>query len=510
MRSTSPSPTQHCRGVIAVVATTAMLTAGAVPAHADVILFTADPEGTWTAAASWNDGNGPIPGVNDIARFDHPGESRLATWLSSGPGTFVDRWVLRDGETRFRIMQAPAGVVLIAMLNESSLDPGLLIGDEAGSEASLVFEAFTAPSTLRTFTAHHGGVGWVPGSHGRLEIHRYAIRISFSGRLDVGRAGTGAVEITQASFIDAARLELGTTMTGTGTVALSAGARIDVSDACHVGGLGHGDVTLTGAAHLTCHDLMIGRTGSASGAVSIDGAGTTLLVVDDTDAGFIGEGHPSVRNGAGLFVGGFLTVGMAASGSATVDGAGSLAWIAGDVLMGTGPSPHLRVERGGRLCVDGQVKRLTTSGSFTGTLAILVSSPLQYGWEPAVTCTGGTSGVPITVALDDVLTPVRGLIVELVHSGGAPITAPSLTLPDLPHHLAWQTLTEPGRLAIRAISAADFDDDGQVGHSDLLALLAAWGACPRPPAECPPDLNGDGTVDSADLLLPSAAWGPEP
>ncbi len=56
---------------------------------------------------------------------------------------------------------------------------------------------------------------------------------------------------------------------------------------------------------------------------------------------------------------------------------------------------------------------------------------------------------------------------------------------------------------------ADFDNDGNVGASDLLALLAAWGACPNK-ADCPEDLDGDGNVGASDLLALLANWGPCP
>lgn len=55
--------------------------------------------------------------------------------------------------------------------------------------------------------------------------------------------------------------------------------------------------------------------------------------------------------------------------------------------------------------------------------------------------------------------------------------------------------------------AADLDCDGSVGPFDLATLLAAWGPCPDPLADCPADLNGDGTVGPADLAMLLASWG---
>lgn len=56
-----------------------------------------------------------------------------------------------------------------------------------------------------------------------------------------------------------------------------------------------------------------------------------------------------------------------------------------------------------------------------------------------------------------------------------------------------------------ALCVSDLSGDGVVDVSDLLILLADWGACPR--GDCPTDLNGDGVVDVSDLLLLLADWG---
>lgn len=51
---------------------------------------------------------------------------------------------------------------------------------------------------------------------------------------------------------------------------------------------------------------------------------------------------------------------------------------------------------------------------------------------------------------------------------------------------------------------ADLDGSGDVGFSDVLRIIANWGACPG----CPEDLSGNGNVDFADILTVLAAWGP--
>jgi serine protease AprX len=52
----------------------------------------------------------------------------------------------------------------------------------------------------------------------------------------------------------------------------------------------------------------------------------------------------------------------------------------------------------------------------------------------------------------------------------------------------------------------DFDGDGEVGVTDFLQMLGAWGPNPGHPA----DLNGDGEVNVTDFLELLAVWGPCP
>jgi hypothetical protein len=60
---------------------------------------------------------------------------------------------------------------------------------------------------------------------------------------------------------------------------------------------------------------------------------------------------------------------------------------------------------------------------------------------------------------------------------------------------------EPGE-----ICPADFDGDGAVGVTDLLALIGRFGPCPG--STCPWDVDGDGMVGPADLLAVLSHPGP--
>ncbi len=72
------------------------------------------------------------------------------------------------------------------------------------------------------------------------------------------------------------------------------------------------------------------------------------------------------------------------------------------------------------------------------------------------------------------------------------------------------TIDSPGqyRVQVTVIEAAtgrfDLDDDGDVGASDLIVLLGAWGDNPGHPA----DFDGDDLVGTADLIELLGHWGP--
>ena len=54
-----------------------------------------------------------------------------------------------------------------------------------------------------------------------------------------------------------------------------------------------------------------------------------------------------------------------------------------------------------------------------------------------------------------------------------------------------------------AHNPADLDNDGMVGVSDLIEVLAAWGN-----KGGPEDLDESGFVDIGDILVVLSSWGP--
>ncbi len=61
-------------------------------------------------------------------------------------------------------------------------------------------------------------------------------------------------------------------------------------------------------------------------------------------------------------------------------------------------------------------------------------------------------------------------------------------------------------ISISTLRPGDVNHDGHVNVVDLLAVITAWGPCPRPNL-CPADVTGDGIVNVSDLLMVINNWG---
>jgi hypothetical protein len=60
-----------------------------------------------------------------------------------------------------------------------------------------------------------------------------------------------------------------------------------------------------------------------------------------------------------------------------------------------------------------------------------------------------------------------------------------------------------------AAQPCGLDHDGDVGVTDFLLLVGAWGTC-TDCGDCVADLDGDCTVGVTDFLILLANWGPCP
>jgi len=99
--------------------------------------------------------------------------------------------------------------------------------------------------------------------------------------------------------------------------------------------------------------------------------------------------------------------------------------------------------------------------------------------------------------------------------GGTPIDLAPLGLNAITHVRISVAVDAPSAIEVDALMDVapgsgglpeDVDGDGTVGFGDVLTVLAAWGECPAPPADCGADVDASDAVDFADVLAVLAAW----
>ncbi len=125
--------------------------------------------------------------------------------------------------------------------------------------------------------------------------------------------------------------------------------------------------------------------------------------------------------------------------------------------------------------------------------AVFFNNPLEYPEPPAPPCLS----VLLTIELDA--------------GGFGHLLGTNVLLGDCDVDLGFGVVTVQlqgvriaGQIAVTAFTCPwDLDGSGDVGVTDLLALLGAWGT----PSNGPPDFDGDGFVGVTDLLALLGAWG---
>jgi hypothetical protein len=139
----------------------------------------------------------------------------------------------------------------------------------------------------------------------------------------------------------------------------------------------------------------------------------------------------------------------------------------------------------------------TGSGADAGPAPLeLFNAPIVFPEPPAPTCLAAL------------------LLISLDAAGFGQLAGTDIVLGDCDIDIGFGIITVQlqsvrlvGTVLIDALTCPwDLDAGGDVGVTDFLALLAAWGTAPVGP----PDFDGDGVVAVGDFLQILAHWGPCP
>jgi len=147
--------------------------------------------------------------------------------------------------------------------------------------------------------------------------------------------------------------------------------------------------------------------------------------------------------------------------------------------------------------------------------------PALFNMDPIAIYGEGSEGMDDTYTMSDEVSAgtTISLIVNgpddyriaMLGTGGGPLAAANRGGLGVEEALSYFA-TSPGAYGFRIMvlesaggsSASDIDNDGNVGATDLAAVLAAWGKC----LDCAEDVNGDGVVNFGDLVIVLGDWGP--
>ena len=486
---------QMAKAVIALF----IVATGSVRAAAGVIesVWIAEKGGAFHEPANWD---GPVPGADVTAVFDLDNDY-IVTF---GAEALSDRVLIGQGSVTLAL-----GGFSYSVLNPFAITPSIAVGDVPGNAAELTISG-------GTLGAMFTNIGEVEGSSGSLNLVGSATLIN-DFHLRVGHNGDGSLLVSDSSAAANFRTTIGIQegVTGSATITGS-GTELAVDNALIVAQQGFGSLFVLDGASVASSNGIIGEQLTAAGEATVAGPGSTWMIDGPLDVGQSGHGVLIVADGATALAGSFATVGTflepakdpmtGGVGEVIITGQGSMLSVGGDLHIGFFAWGRWTLSSGGKVLVGGDLVRGDwLEGDETPQTVIELASSEDYE-TAAISVVGMADGFDPRVDLVDGFVPKAGDTFVIAESG-AGLLPFVFDLPILPPPRFWEVSQDSNSVALRVgpIIVGDLDGNGLVGVSDLLILLASWGACADCGA-CPADLDGDCKIGLSDLLILLANW----
>ena len=327
------------------------------------------------------------------------------------------------------------GNVLVTGTNSLLANTGsFVVGDQGLGQLSIQSggHVVTSPGTIDglngLLVANNAGA-----SGSSVNVSGTGSRLDVGGLLDVGAAGSGALQISGGATVTAGSLDAGNVAAAVGQIGLTgAGTELFVTNAATVADDGTGVLSVLNGATFAAASLTIGNTGNSSGALIVSGTGSevnlsgalnigTALGIGDLTVGPGAAVHASVVSLQGQVVleGGLLdpTVQLINQGQ-TAGGFGTIA--AGDIVDegviqagGNKASQRLLLVEGtilggGTLTVNGTLPGSNPTGvlqinaggtmELTGPVINAAATTFTDNLTPTGTYSVNNSGVDVTFA----------------------------------------------------------------------------------------------------------------
>lgn len=204
---------------------------------------------------------------------------------------------------------------------------------------------------ISTLQLQNGTLAQNTGTEGTATVAGLLARWQMAGVLNVGRAGTGTLNIGSGGQVSNNGVAyIGQTATGLGTVLVSTAASWNVNNTLDVGRSGEGNLNIENGGVVTnTSNAFVGRFASGNGAVRVTGSGSQWNNSISLFIGDSGNGTLNIESGGRVNVtqDGFLGYLENSNGLATVSGAGSQWNMQGGLVVGRAGSGTLIIEDGG-------------------------------------------------------------------------------------------------------------------------------------------------------------------
>ncbi|MEP7013849.1 MAG: autotransporter domain-containing protein [Verrucomicrobiota bacterium] len=349
----------------AVLFSLTLLTFIAAPARAQLEVWDGSANNNWFNKANWTPPTAPGVGpaatdnvqidvgpvglpTTNFARIANPGATARSLNVGTGSGDNGELRVVNTGTLSivtqdFNIGNGGTGVVKLTDMSMTTVAQNMVLAVQSNSSGNLTV-----------------------GDSATLSI---------TGQLRVADLGMGALTITDNAMVTAARLDVGTSNGGVGTVDLrnSAPAQFQllINGNASIGTSGNGTLTArdAGTMHVT-QSIFIGNNALGVGMVIVRGQNSTGLFISQVvadqniDVGASGNGTLEVRDGA-LVQGENIRIGRdsGSKGTTLVTGVGPVSGggsslralndlSVGGTQVGPGGDGALRIVNGGAVIVD--------------------------------------------------------------------------------------------------------------------------------------------------------------
>ena len=359
-----------------------------------------DSGGDFSNLANWDNG---VPGSADTAVFRRG--NKTYTVQITGSKTTNEFHIGTDNVT---LQPATMSASFTALSGQSGQDSGLVIGEFDGDTAVL-------NSSLPSLRFTYAELGASPNSSGTLNLLAGTI---FNSSINVGKVGTGTVNISHGAIANAVAANVGDKSGGTGTISITGPGTSWIGNII----LTHGSVKIVGGGRFSGTFAMATSAFSPSTTVLVDGPGSTLTTMGKLNiSSEIGLSQMTITNGgvvqSGL--GGIADSGGASNGVTTVDGIGSAWMIQGDLNVGRFGTGNLTIVNGGVVKdVNGSIGSATQ-----GIGSVTVDGPGSTWASSGALYVGPRTGPPSSFSGRGELDIIRGGTVTTAAGGIIDVTS---------------------------------------------------------------------------------------